>query len=463
VVGDPTDPSVVYAVVYALSGRLLKTTDGGDHWQKLSLAPHIGTLTADPLHKGVLYATGRGDVFRSADAGENWQAVGSVSSDWTVNSLVMSRSNPPRLYAGSDAGLFASEDEGATWSNVFAHPVYAIDIDPNDPSTIEVGSSSAVSESIDGGLTWQTTPVRGANSLTALSFDRSGRYLAVGVWTGIYVRSRSTEPAAFTRVLARHTSVIVRDADNDDTFYAGNYESGIFKTVDAGESWSTIAAGLGRATVKRAAVDPRDGTVVVATYAGVFRSRSGDHGVQWSALDDQLLGATSLAVDAQDPSRIVAANLDKAEKSGDDGTTWTTVQPSQPLLWAISAMAISPKDSATMYAAVTAGMSKSSDGGMTWSLYSDGLPTYYGFAAAEVAVSPAVPSTVFVASVDGLFRSTDGGRHWLEPATLPWADFRSVSIDPNDSRHMLASATPGWQTAASGLFESLDGGESWRL
>src|SRR5205085_688923 len=64
VVVDPTHPSVVYAVVYALSGHLLKTTDGGDHWRTLSLPPHVGTLTADPLHKGVLYATGRGDVFR---------------------------------------------------------------------------------------------------------------------------------------------------------------------------------------------------------------------------------------------------------------------------------------------------------------------------------------------------------------------------------------------------------------
>jgi hypothetical protein len=113
------------------NGDIFKTTNGTDGspaWMKMDdngpVPNRIATSIAfDPLNSDVVYASfGQyvaGNVWRSPDGGQSW-ASASGSGPWTlpsvpVRSVVTHPFVSGWIYAGTDVGLFASEDGGATW------------------------------------------------------------------------------------------------------------------------------------------------------------------------------------------------------------------------------------------------------------------------------------------------------------------------------------------------------------
>ena len=68
-----------------------------------------GTILVGTVGQGILI---------SRDAGENWTRVGvgqGMHSDAIIRCLTRDPSNPRALYAGSDRGLYHTEDAGGTW------------------------------------------------------------------------------------------------------------------------------------------------------------------------------------------------------------------------------------------------------------------------------------------------------------------------------------------------------------
>jgi photosystem II stability/assembly factor-like uncharacterized protein len=92
-------------------------------------------------------------------------------------------------------------------------------------------------------------------------------------------------------------------------------------------------------------------------------------------------------------------------------------------------------------------------------------------APVSVAVDPADSNKLYVGSVGyGAFRSTDGGTTWEAINTgLEWQpgiilSVPAIAVDPQNSEHLtLATAfSVGSQIAPDGIYESLDGGQSWQ-
>lgn len=148
----------------------------------------IAHVCVDPTEPKRLYAAANhnvwgGHVYASEDAGESWEPFGSsphhaegrhkesVKAIWYLAVTPDGR----RLYAGIDpAGLFFSEDDGASWQPVEAlneHPtnrfwepskgifaVHSVCIDPNDPRRMFVAvSAGGVYRSEDGGASWHAS------------------------------------------------------------------------------------------------------------------------------------------------------------------------------------------------------------------------------------------------------------------------------------------------------------------
>ena len=67
----------------------------------------------------ILVGTSGQGVLRSADAGDNWNRVGigqGLHSDAVIRCLAVHPDKPNFIYAGSDKGIYTSDDAGATWS-----------------------------------------------------------------------------------------------------------------------------------------------------------------------------------------------------------------------------------------------------------------------------------------------------------------------------------------------------------
>ncbi len=110
------------------AGVLQRTTDGGATWTRISKAPlperYVSGLAVDPLDSKRIYAAFSGfssdtsatpgHVFRSADGGDTW-ILADTPGDEPIDSLLAHPFGPGLVYAGTESGVLASLDAGATW------------------------------------------------------------------------------------------------------------------------------------------------------------------------------------------------------------------------------------------------------------------------------------------------------------------------------------------------------------
>ena len=183
----PTRPDVMYAGTAPF--RLYRSEDGGDTWQKLdgAISPEhcpmdfptraIG-LAVNPERPDELYAALEvSGVLRSGDGGETWTDLSQpliqlahqphlksrLSSDTDASgmldshAIVMTPAQPGRVILGVRMGLFQSDDQGKTWTDMevgrFSPLTYcrSVIVSPHDPRTLFAGLSPA-SRSNDGSL-----------------------------------------------------------------------------------------------------------------------------------------------------------------------------------------------------------------------------------------------------------------------------------------------------------------------
>ena len=76
-------------------------------------------ITIDPRNNNIVYVTfggyNRGNVWRTTDGGVKWSNIGNLLPEAPVRSLAVHPRKSKFLYLGTEVGVFASEDSGATW------------------------------------------------------------------------------------------------------------------------------------------------------------------------------------------------------------------------------------------------------------------------------------------------------------------------------------------------------------
>jgi len=132
---SPHRPQNVYASFYHPDGpELYRSTDGGHSWTNVAF-PASGRITFvdvafDPRDAGILYAVATCTLFKSVDSGIRWTAINPRISGCTDFAVLQSEGENS-LYAGTQAGLFRTSDDGATWaveSGLPPFPVMSFDI-----------------------------------------------------------------------------------------------------------------------------------------------------------------------------------------------------------------------------------------------------------------------------------------------------------------------------------------------
>src|SRR4051812_4303289 len=199
---------------------------------------------------------------------------------------------------------------------------------------------------------------------------------------------------------------LVAAPSSPSTVYAG-LNTGVFRSLDGGATWSFASQGLDlNGTIRALAVDiRRPDTVWAATFNGIFRSVNG--GASW----DRVANANAASL-AQDPvSRTLYAGIQSGPmRRSRDGASWEEI-PHSPLN--AFSLAIDPFRPQTLYAATLTGMFKSTNGGAKWFPSNRGLPSSPALA---VTLAPGSSRRLYAATagVPGqvVFRSDDGGARW---------------------------------------------------
>ncbi|MEZ5465355.1 MAG: hypothetical protein R3F22_09090 [Lysobacteraceae bacterium] len=124
---QPGDSNVVLVANRRGIFRQSQATSAGGASVWPSIMPRSGwvsSLTFDPAQPDTVYATystfGGVHVWRSEDAGINWQPLDGEGADQlpdiAVHSLAVDPDNSQRLFLGTDLGVFVSVDGGRNWA-----------------------------------------------------------------------------------------------------------------------------------------------------------------------------------------------------------------------------------------------------------------------------------------------------------------------------------------------------------
>jgi photosystem II stability/assembly factor-like uncharacterized protein len=342
------------------------------------------------------------------------------------------------LYAGTfDSGIFKSTDGARSWSPLSNHSygiVSALAADPSNQNVLLVAAvREDVSRTADGGRRWDKS--KGIPGyIWRLVFDPRVRER---VWAagneGVFSSADSgrTWRTALSTVKIGHAMTIVPDPAHSDRVWAGG-DKGLFKSRDGGNTWTAMpAVGI---HIRSVALDAKDPSFVVALGSDALFT-SADAGETWTRVPTDQAGAIhSMLVDSGSPRRILILIRGDLASSGDNGRTWETVASARGVS-SFDALLADPFEPRTFYASSRTGVLKSTDAGKTWQDANRGLT---GLWVNAVALDP--PRTIYAATRWGRFCSVDAGKSWKRIGES-LHEVRGLAVDP-ESAFTFYSATP---------------------
>ena len=327
-------------------------------------------------------------------------AKGETIHTISVYALVVNPRDPSILYVGTDDGFFKSTDGAGSWNLLSTIPKdpWVFTLDPTFPSTVYVAyTGSAETDSAatthllrsdDSGVTWTDLNEAGA--------PRIAKDTIYGIWFDT--------------------------ATNPSTIYMYDDTAQVCRSTDRGTTWTRLSFSEGQQALAFFGT-PRSAPPIPAAAQHVLDSFLASFGEKDVYLTDAETGAELGPID---PRTIL----------------------------------VDPDHVSTFYAATGAGVYKSIDSGRTWRKASTGLPDVTDPADAavnSVLVDPNTPSTLFATTKTGIYRSTNGGAAWtliLKNSSSPDADRGSVVLAPSRPSRLYALTD-------AGLFRSDDGGTNW--
>ncbi len=356
-----------------------------------------------------------------------------------------------RFYTGTTTGLYASTDNGRTWTRIGPDDPYtAIYAATGVGTTIVAGThGSGIYRSTNNGTTWavQGWPIGWVNSLIALYSPTTGVNIVAASRSGIYVSvdtGRSwTGPCAGIPPATEATSFAVTSS----SLFAGT-ANGVYRSTDGGLNWTP--AGLSGTALNSIAVVASPvgaaGKIVAASGSAIYLSA--DDGATWTRISAGLPSGTIGSIAAAG-SKIVTICNGSIYNTTNDGATWSAANtgglyfPAQTLF----------SNGAILLAGATrSGLFISTDLGDTWAPSNSGL----GYARAEAMI--AVETVLYAATKNsGVFISTDNGSTWF-----PW----SAGLTSNEFYALCTAqnATGGTNLLTggpSGVYVSSDLGMHW--
>ncbi|HXC72408.1 MAG TPA: hypothetical protein VN644_20645 [Pyrinomonadaceae bacterium] len=274
-------------------------------------------FAVDPARPSNYYvAVASGGVWKTVNAGITWTPVFDNEASYSIGAITLDPKNPLTVWVGTGennsqrsvsygSGLYKSEDGGRSWKNVglkTSEHIGRIAIDPKDSNVVYVaaqgplwgpGGDRGLFKTTDGGKTWKNI-------------------LNISENTGV-------------------TDIVI-DPNDPNTIYCASYqrrrhrwtlinggpESALYKSTDAGATWTKLRAGLPTTELGRIglAISPVDSNVIYATVEAADRKggifRSSDRGGSWerrNEFDTTAMYYARIVADPKDVDRIYVMNV----------------------------------------------------------------------------------------------------------------------------------------------------------
>jgi hypothetical protein len=251
---DASDPSILYIATH---GDFYKSVDGGvpvkvDKQRADYMAFNAPQTEGVPLYSSGHPSTGGNTgLIKSTDGGQTWEVVATVlDPPVDFHAMAVSKSDPNTIigFDSGGRGLFKTIDAGKTWDR-FDYPgqyVTALTISPSDPKVIFAGTNDGVYQSNDGAVSWMQLNQYKGIGVMALAFDADGNLYASTEEFGLAKSSdlrKTWENINRPPDKLTATSIVV-DSQNNVIYVAGfassqGYQEVYRSTLD-GRNWQLV-------------------------------------------------------------------------------------------------------------------------------------------------------------------------------------------------------------------------------
>jgi photosystem II stability/assembly factor-like uncharacterized protein len=396
-----------------------------------SMSGRISDLAVYEQNPAVYYvATAHGGVWKTVNNGTTFEAVFQDQGPLSIGDVTISQSNPDLVWVGSGEssnrqsmswgdGVYKSTDGGRTFTHMglrTSKSINRIAIDPRDNNVVFVaaagslwgpGGERGIFKTTDGGKTWkQTLKVDDDTGANEVVMDPSNSQI---VYATMYQRRRT-----------------------QCCFNGGGPGSGIFKSIDGGETWTRLQGGVLDGPLGRIAIDVfrRRPNILYALIEGPTPPGGGRGGRGAGGGAEEGPGGGAGTAEAQGfAGRGGGGALTNAPtgmyRSDDAGATWRKVNNANPRPMYFSQIDIDPTDADVVYLGGV-GLHQTLDGGKT--IATDVAEPIHDDVHA-IWIDPANPLHVLIGNDGGLAVSYDRAKTWAFLPNLPVGLFYHVSYD----------------------------------
>ena len=298
-------------------------------------------------------------------------------------------------------------------------------------------------------------PGHTSGRISDFAFDpkRKSRFFIAVASGGVWLTENAG--TTWTPVFDKQTAYAAADVEmnpwNSDEIWVGTGENnnqrsvgsgdGVYKSTDGGLTWKHVglksSGHIGQ--IRFHPTDPK--TVFVAALGPLWSEggergfyKTGDGGETWDKLlnIDEFTGANEFVIHPKNPEHIIVSTYERHRR------TWAVINGGPG-----------------------SGVHKTKDGGKTWKRLGSGLPASVDLGRVAFGWSEKHPDIVYASvvgqeGVSGIYRSDNFGESWVKRSdreTNDSAYYGELTVDPNDSEHLILVDTWAW--------ESFDGGKSW--
>ena len=341
--------------------------------------------------------------------------------------------NPMLYYMGAaGGGVWKTEDAGSSWENIsdgfFGGSIGAIEVAPSNPNVIYVGGGEVTVRGnvSHGNGVWKS--VHAGKSWKHVGLEDSRRIPRI--------RIHPTNPDIVYAAVLGH-------------LFGANQERGVFKSVDGGTTWKRVLFVNEEAGAVDLVIDPQNSNVLFATTWKIMRTpyslesggegsgiwKSIDSGETWTeitrneGLPQGTVGICGVAVSPVDSNRVwamVESSDGGLFRSDDGGASWIRINEERKLrqrAWYYTRVYAGPKNVDEVYV-LNVRFWRSGDAGKSF----ESISTPHGDHH-DLWIAPNDPQRMAVADDGGVQISLNRGKTWSTYENQPTAQFYRVTTD----------------------------------
>jgi photosystem II stability/assembly factor-like uncharacterized protein len=384
-----------------------------------------------------------------------FRSIGPASMGGRIDDFAVVDNDPSTIYVGfATGGVWKTTNNGTTWTPIFdtyaVCSIGALAVDQKNPNVVWVGSGEAnnrqsssfgdgIYKSTDAGMTFTNMGLKDTQSIARVVIDPKDSNV-------VYV-------AAIGHL------------------FGPNPERGIYKTTDGGKTWNAIKSIDVDTGFIDIVIDPLDSkTLYAASYqrrrlpwgfngggAGSGLWKSTDAGRTWTRIagngfPEGVLGRIGVAVSRSKPN-VVYAQIEVGASAGTGGNVTADGKEPQPGALGGGQRGGAPGPPPPPPDPKRSGVWRSDDKGRTWKLASNNndRPMYYS----QIRVDPTNDQIVYTMGAP-FHKSTDGGKTFATVRGIAHSDHHAMWIDPKNPKHLILGND-------GGLDVSYDQADTWEF